>query len=288
MKTLKSAKRGVEEKDQSSLPSTAERIEETQRLCDSYKCNNVDLQYTDAEFQNLTTFKEFHGLYSARIRAGNPNVPAAHRILLERAKYREFETLQTARQEASRAEDSDEDSDEYSNKDRDEASTAAENLDENSDENSSDDQDGAPTAAKKPRCRRSNFVRFVAETNSFFVAPKSKDLVKLYCNHHGNGNLGIDQFPGWQQKEHPMTSKEIEILLEQEDARTSYPIIFKEYPHKSIKQLATLLGNAWEKNYPEILGISRQVINKDPRAGAGIGGGQSLSSECSDIHLTFV
>ena len=83
------------------------------------------------------------------------------------------------------------DSDEDSDKDRDEASTAAENLDENSDENPDEDQDEAPTAAKKSRCRRSNFVQYIAETNSFYIAPKSNDLVKLYCNLHGNGNVGI-------------------------------------------------------------------------------------------------
>ena len=71
-----------------------------------------------------------------------------------------------------------------------------------------------------------------------------------------------------------MNTQEILILLEKDVNRTSYPSVYAEYPNRTIRQLARLLFHGWRKNYPEILGIKRQVINMARRA--GIGGGKSL------------
>ena len=48
-------------------PSAAE-------ICENFGLNDVDLEYGEAEFQNLTSYKLFQQTFKARIQSGNPKV----------------------------------------------------------------------------------------------------------------------------------------------------------------------------------------------------------------------
>ncbi|XP_059098801.1 chromodomain-helicase-DNA-binding protein Mi-2 homolog isoform X2 [Tigriopus californicus] len=65
-------------------PSVAE-------VCDNFGLNDVDLEYTDADYQNLTTYKLFQSTYKQRIQAANPKIPQPKLMMLVAAKFREFE-----------------------------------------------------------------------------------------------------------------------------------------------------------------------------------------------------
>jgi hypothetical protein len=43
-------------------------------VCDNFGLTDVDLEYTDADYQNLTTYKLFQQNYRQRIQAVNPKV----------------------------------------------------------------------------------------------------------------------------------------------------------------------------------------------------------------------
>merc|ERR1712045_163190 len=64
-----------------------------QQVCEQWGLNDVDLEYTDADFQNLTTFKLFQQTYRPRIQAENPKVPMSKLVMLVAAKWREFTSL---------------------------------------------------------------------------------------------------------------------------------------------------------------------------------------------------
>ena len=65
-------------------PSVAE-------VCDNFSLNDVDLEYTDADYQNLTTYKLFQSTYKQRIQGANPKVPQPKLMMLVAAKWREFQ-----------------------------------------------------------------------------------------------------------------------------------------------------------------------------------------------------
>ncbi len=65
-------------------PSVAE-------VCEKIGLNDVDLEYTDADYQNLTTYKLFQSTYRQRIQAANPKVPQPKLMMLVAAKWREFQ-----------------------------------------------------------------------------------------------------------------------------------------------------------------------------------------------------
>jgi len=50
-------------------------------VCENFGLNDVDLEYTDADYQNLTTYKLFQQTYRQRIQGANPKVK---RLLLSR------------------------------------------------------------------------------------------------------------------------------------------------------------------------------------------------------------
>ena len=62
-------------------------------MCEQWGFNDVDLEYTDADFQNLTKFKLFQQTYRPRIQAENPKVPMSKLVMLVSAKLREFGSL---------------------------------------------------------------------------------------------------------------------------------------------------------------------------------------------------
>jgi chromodomain-helicase-DNA-binding protein 4 len=57
-----------------ATPAAAERPPTVQEVCDNFGVNDVDLDYTEADYQNLTTYKLFLSNYKARIQAANPKV----------------------------------------------------------------------------------------------------------------------------------------------------------------------------------------------------------------------
>ena len=52
-----------------------------QQVCEQWGLNDVDLEYTDADFQNLTTYKLFQQSYRPRIKAENPKVPISKLVM---------------------------------------------------------------------------------------------------------------------------------------------------------------------------------------------------------------
>ena len=79
-------------------------------ICENFGLNDVDLEYGDAEYQNLTNYKLFQQTFKQRIQSGNPKVPQPKLMMLVAAKWREFQALAAnanaeAEQEAAPAEE---------------------------------------------------------------------------------------------------------------------------------------------------------------------------------------
>merc|ERR1712223_2308740 len=70
-----------------------------QQVCEQWGLNDVDLEYSDADYQNLTTFKLFQQTFRPRIQAENPKVPMSKLMMLVAAKWREFTSLGPAEEE---------------------------------------------------------------------------------------------------------------------------------------------------------------------------------------------
>ena len=60
-------------------------------VCDNFGMNDVELDYTEADYQNLTTFKIFQQTYQSRIQGANPESPKPRLMMLLAAKWREFQ-----------------------------------------------------------------------------------------------------------------------------------------------------------------------------------------------------
>merc|ERR1712083_637183 len=63
------------------------------QVCDQWGLNDVDLEYSDADYTNLTTYKLFQQTFRPRIQAENPKVPMSKLMMLVAAKWREFTSL---------------------------------------------------------------------------------------------------------------------------------------------------------------------------------------------------
>ena len=79
-------------------------------ICENFGLNDVDLEYGDAEYQNLTNYKLLQQTFKQRIQSGNPKVPQPKLMMLVAAKWREFQALAAnanaeAEQEAAAAEE---------------------------------------------------------------------------------------------------------------------------------------------------------------------------------------
>ncbi len=62
-----------------------------EEVCENFGLKDVDLEYTDADYQNLTTYKLFQSNYRTRIQSANPKVPLPKLMMLVAAKWREFQ-----------------------------------------------------------------------------------------------------------------------------------------------------------------------------------------------------
>merc|ERR1712083_845410 len=69
------------------------------QVCEQWGLNDVDLEYSDADYSNLTTYKLFQQTFRPRIQAENPKVPMSKLMMLVAAKWREFTSLGPAEEE---------------------------------------------------------------------------------------------------------------------------------------------------------------------------------------------
>ena len=79
-----------------------------QQVCEQWGLNDVDLEYNDADYQNLTTFKLFQQTFRPRIQAENPKVPMSKLMMLVAAKWREFTSLSKGDEAEEQAEEPEE------------------------------------------------------------------------------------------------------------------------------------------------------------------------------------
>merc|ERR1711994_1042467 len=61
-------------------------------VCENFGLTDVDLEYSDADYQNLTTYKLFQQTCRQRIQGANPKVPQPKLMMLVAAKWREFQS----------------------------------------------------------------------------------------------------------------------------------------------------------------------------------------------------
>ena len=75
-----------------SFDYSADDLPTVQVVCDNFGLNDVELDYTEADYQNLTTCKLFQQAYLSRIQGANPKSPKPRLMMLLAAKWREFQT----------------------------------------------------------------------------------------------------------------------------------------------------------------------------------------------------
>merc|ERR1712020_423250 len=109
--------------------------------CEQWGLNDVDLEYNDADYQNLTTFKLFQQTFRPRIQAENPKVPMSKLMMLVAAKWREFTSLGPAEEEEEEKEDAEE------------AEAEEEEQEEEQEQDEDDDEEEIPLAARGRKSR---------------------------------------------------------------------------------------------------------------------------------------
>ena len=101
-KSKKGAKKSADSSPAPTPQATNDEAPSVEEVCENFGLNDVNLDYSDADYQNLTTYKMFQQAYRSRIQSANPKVPQPKLTMLLAAKWREF---QTARAKASEAEE---------------------------------------------------------------------------------------------------------------------------------------------------------------------------------------
>lgn len=61
-----------------------------EEVCSSFDLTDVDIEYTEEDFQNLTTYKMFQQHVRPMLQKENPKVPMSKLMMLVAAKWREF------------------------------------------------------------------------------------------------------------------------------------------------------------------------------------------------------
>lgn len=64
-----------------------------EEVCSTFGLTDVDLQYTETDFQNLTTYKLFQQHVRPLLSKENPKVPMSKLMMLVAAKWREFSDI---------------------------------------------------------------------------------------------------------------------------------------------------------------------------------------------------
>jgi len=129
------------------------------QVCEQWGLNDVDLEYSDADYSNLTTYKLFQQTFRPRIQAENPKVPMSKLMMLVAAKWREFTSLGPAEEEEEEKEDAEEA----------EADEEDQEQEEAAEEEEDDDEEEIPLAARgrKSRGRGSNRKSKKVEEDEF-------------------------------------------------------------------------------------------------------------------------
>merc|ERR1711981_1049418 len=112
----KPSKRGRKSKGREESPPPQPAKEESpepamptvMQVCDQWGLNDVDLEYSDADYTNLTTYKLFQQTFRPRIQAENPKVPMSKLMMLVAAKWREFTSLGRSEEGSEQKEDAEE------------------------------------------------------------------------------------------------------------------------------------------------------------------------------------
>merc|ERR1712098_908617 len=116
----KPSKRGRKSKGREESPVPHPAKEESpepamptvMQVCDQWGLNDVDLEYSDADYTNLTTYKLFQQTFRPRIQAENPKVPMSKLMMLVAAKWREFTSLSKGEEAEEQAEEAEEEAEE--------------------------------------------------------------------------------------------------------------------------------------------------------------------------------
>jgi len=108
-KSKKGAKKSADSSPAPTPQATNDEAPSVEEVCENFGLNDVNLDYSDADYQNLTTYKMFQQAYRSRIQSANPKVPQPKLMMLLAAKWREFEA---AGAEAPEAEEEAEEEDE--------------------------------------------------------------------------------------------------------------------------------------------------------------------------------
>lgn len=61
-----------------------------EEICSSFDLTDVDIEYSDEDFQNLTTYKLFQQHVRPILQKGNPKVPMSKLMMLVASKWRDF------------------------------------------------------------------------------------------------------------------------------------------------------------------------------------------------------
>jgi chromodomain-helicase-DNA-binding protein 4 len=93
----------VDSQEASSSKSTAKEQKSSQQLCEEYGIQNLDIKYTESDFQNLTTYKLFNQHIKPLIMAQNPKLPMSKMVTIIGAKWREFIELKEQEQTSSKS-----------------------------------------------------------------------------------------------------------------------------------------------------------------------------------------
>merc|ERR1712083_406555 len=113
------------------------------QVCDQWGLNDVDLEYSDADYTNLTTYKLFQQTFRPRIQAENPKVPMSKLMMLVAAKWREFTSLGRSEEGSEQQEDAEEA----------EADEEDQEQEEAAEEEEDDDEEEIPLAARGRKSR---------------------------------------------------------------------------------------------------------------------------------------
>ena len=70
--------------------ATNDETPSVKEVCENFGLNDVDLDYSDADYQNLKTYKMFQQTCRSRIQSANPKVPQPKLTMLLAAKWRDL------------------------------------------------------------------------------------------------------------------------------------------------------------------------------------------------------
>lgn len=150
-----------------------------EEVCNSFDLTDVDIEFTDEDFQVLTTYKLFQQHVRPILQKENPKVPMSKLMMLVAAKWREFSESNPNLQEDAREDDeSPPRSPEYTPKpSRSRSSRTAEKNDDYDDEEEDDEE----PEVKSKRSKRNTVI--VSFKNMSFSTFTRNVLIKYVLGH---------------------------------------------------------------------------------------------------------